>query len=196
MDERFSATRTDDTPPGDLWQQFFCGSVNGEASKAFLAEAVLPRPRDFLYVVKTAIATAVNRGHARVEQDDILDACKEYSQFAFGILLIEDNSQEGRLEKVLYEFAGASPQLTLSEVRERVAAAGISPETVEKVIAQLCSLSFLGIEVSDQDFRFPDNSTELRKVTVLSRRLCELRSAEPVYLVHHAFWPFLEIGES
>lgn len=195
VDERFAAAKKDDIEPGELWDRFFCEFVQGRSTKEFLVEAVLPRPRDFIYVTKAAISTAVNRRHPRVEEADVLEACKAYSEFATGILLIEDNSQEGVLEKVLYEFAGAPVRLDHQEVCSRIASAtGLGPLACEPIVAQLCVLSFLGIEVDDDDFRFPQSAGELKKVSVLARHLCDRRKSAPRYLVHRAFRPFLEIG--
>jgi hypothetical protein len=195
VDERFAAAKKDDIEPGELWERFFCETVQGRPTKKFLVEAVLPRPRDFIYATKAAISTAVNRGHARVEEADVLEACKAYSEFATGILLIEDNTQEGVLEKVLYEFAGASARVGHQEVCSKIASAtGFEPLACEAVVAQLCVLSFLGIEADEDDFRFPQSASELKKVSVLARRLCERRKSAPRYLVHRAFRPFLEIG--
>lgn len=191
--ERFAAANSDDVPPDALWKTFFCPVVQQVGIREFLTSVIQPRPRDFLYLIKTAISTAINRGHARVEEDDVLEAYRAYSEFAAGILLIEDNSEDGVLEKVLYEFAGAPAHLSHDEVVSRIVAGGIEHASADAMVSQLCTLSFLGTEVSDNDFRFPDSASELKKVQVLARRLCETRSAKPRYLVHPAFHPFLEL---
>src|SRR5205085_12245966 len=104
VQERVAASQGEDSTGESLWSQFFCPQVRGIDTKYFLASVVMPRPRDFLYLAKVAVATAVNRGHSQVGEDDVLDACKDYSSFAAEILRIEDNSQDGILEQVVYEF--------------------------------------------------------------------------------------------
>ena len=195
VEERFAAANSDDVPRETLWTKFFCPKVRDTETKEFLAGTVLPRPRDFLYLVNTSIGIAVNRRHAKVQQDDILEARKAYSEFATSILLIEDNSQNGVLEKIVYEFAGATPLLSNDDVRARLLRADVAEGEIEGVIAQLCSLSFFGIEVYDDDFRFPDSATELKMVSVLSRQLCEARKSRPRYVLHRAFRPFLEVAD-
>lgn len=195
VDERFAAANGEAAQGRSVWEEYFCAAVAGIPTKQFVADAVLPRPRDFLYLVKEAISVAVNRGHPRVEESDILEARRVYSEFASGILLIEDNSQDGALERVLYEFAGATSPITHEDAYQRIHAAGVGEDGIDHVINQLCSLSFFGVEVAAGDFRFPENSTELKKVAVLSRRLCEARGSSPVYAIHPAFRPFLEVNE-
>jgi hypothetical protein len=195
VEERFAAAEGPNAAPESLWDGFFCSVVRGQETKRYLADSVLPRPRDFIYVTKAAVSIAVNRGHSRVEEDDVLEACRAYSQFAMEILVIEDNSQEGRLEKVLYEFAGGKAIVDYAEIGTLVIAAGLGPLDHDTILSQLCALSFLGVEVQDDDFRFPESATELKKTTVLARNLCSRRGAPPRYLVHRAFRPFLEIDE-
>lgn len=192
LEERFVAATAEDVSPDELWAQYFCETVQGKPTRQFLVDVVLPRPRDFIYLAKAAITTAVNRGHDRVEEGDILTARKAYSEFATGIISTEDNSTKNVVEKIIYEFVGAPSRIAYDEIRRRVAAAGIDAADADSAIAQLCSLTFLGVEVAEGDFRFPDNAAELRKVEVLSRRLCEARQSRPVYEIHPAFRPFLE----
>jgi Cdc6-like AAA superfamily ATPase len=192
LEERFVAANGEDMRPEDLWGHFFCATVDGKATKEFLADAILPRPRDFLYLTKAAIATAVNRSHERVEEADVRTARKMYSEFATSIIFIEDNSEQNIIERVVYEFAGAPSTLSYDDVRARILKAEIQETSVDSVIEQLCALTFLGVEVADGDFRFPDSAAELKKVEVLARRLCEIRNSKPSYRIHRAFHPFLE----
>jgi hypothetical protein len=196
IEERFAASKGDGVPRDALWHQFFCPSVESIPTKAYLAQSVLPRPRDFLFLVMTSVATAINRAHSRVEQADVMSARVDYAEFAFGILVIEDTSQDGIMEKVLYEFVGAPAEVMHSEVLVRLTKAGVPAARMPSVIEQLCARSFLGVEVGKGDFRFPDNSVEAKKVAVLARQLCETRNAEPTYQIHRAFRPFLETVES
>lgn len=196
LDERFAAAEGEGIAPGEIWTRFFCNKVKGQSPKEFLVNSILPRPRDFIFVTNAAISTAVNRGHAYVEESDLIEARKAYSEFAIEILIIEDNSEEGLLEKVLYEFAGATACVTIEDVRSRIEkATGAPPLELDKFVSQLCALSFLGIEVGDNDFRFPESGNELKKVAVLSRKLCEHRNSDPRFLIHPAFRPFLEISD-
>ena len=58
--------------------------------KQYLIDTILPRPRDLLYLVKTALQNAINRSHGRIEEEDLLDAEVEYSHFALNSLMAEN----------------------------------------------------------------------------------------------------------
>ena len=60
---------------------------------------------------KAAVNIAINRGHDQVLPDDLLSAREQYSQYAFNSILKEDDPVKGKLEAVLYEFAGTGKQL-------------------------------------------------------------------------------------
>ncbi|MCL5961218.1 MAG: hypothetical protein M1358_18245, partial [Chloroflexi bacterium] len=90
-----------------IWQQLFPEQVAGLPTRAFITSNTLPRPRDVIYLVKEAIARAMNQGRKQVAPEDFLEARQRYSQFVFGSILAEDDPRRGKLEAVLYEFAGA-----------------------------------------------------------------------------------------
>src|SRR5205823_5361993 len=113
---------------------------------------ILPRPRDIVYFCNSAITVAINRRHARILADDILEAEKVYSQFAFEALLVEGTSLGIDLEEVLYEFAGGEPIIPQDEVAAALKRAGVVDADASEVIELLRSLSFLGVEVKDGEF--------------------------------------------
>ena len=104
---------------GDIWAELFPTEVVGVPCSEFILRTVLPRPRDLIHIVKVAINNAMNRGHQRVQQDDFLLARKQYSQYAFDSILKEDDPSKGKLEAVLYQFAGAGKRLTRREIEHR-----------------------------------------------------------------------------
>ena len=79
IEQRFLASRKYKEEPEELWERYFCDSVAGVPIKTYLLEHILPRPRDLLFFVKSALSMAVNRKHTRVGENDVLDAEKEYS---------------------------------------------------------------------------------------------------------------------
>ena len=73
IEERFQHS-FEQYSPDEVWSHFFVSQVEGVPVKQYLIENSLPRPRDMIYLVRTAIAFAVNRGHSRVDADDLLAA--------------------------------------------------------------------------------------------------------------------------
>ena len=72
--------------------------------KEFIFRTTLPRPRDVIYIVKTAINYAINRQHNSVCPEDLVDAREQYSEFVFRSVLAEDDPQRNKLRGILYEF--------------------------------------------------------------------------------------------
>jgi hypothetical protein len=196
IEERFVALHAGNIQPDEMWTRYFCETVKGNPTKQYLLERILPRPRDFVYLIKAAISTAINRRHPRVEEGDILDAEKQYSQFAVESLLVENDLPVGSLEAIIYEFIGNPPFLTYEQVRDSLIMVGVAAERIEEAIDGLCTLRFLGVEVSDGEYRFSDDPQEFRRVQVLSRKLGERRGTPSQYMINPAYWAFIEVAES
>ena len=195
IEERFVALHAGSLSPEEMWSRYFCETVRAKTTKEYFFERSLPRPRDLLYFVKAAVTTAVNRRHTRVEESDVLDAERQYSQFAVESLIVESDLPAGRLENIVYEFIGSPAQMSYGQVREAIIDGGADGEMADEIITDLCTLRFLGVEVSDGEFRFSDDPQEFRKVEVLSRKLAERRGEPSRYLINPAYWSFLEAIE-
>ncbi len=76
-----------------IWQKYFVETVNGIATKDFLVQSVFPRPRDLIYLVRASLQNAVNRGHTKIEEKDVLTGIEQYSGFAFASLMAEGAPQ-------------------------------------------------------------------------------------------------------
>jgi hypothetical protein len=147
-----------------------------------------------VFFVKAAMAMAVNRNHASVTQEDILDSEKQYSQFAFGNVLIENAVTTDRMEDVVYEFVGCSPSLNEEEVVSKLTSAGVSD--AQGMIELLCAVSFLGLETRKDRFRFVDDPQEYRKALKLAQQVARHQRRSLRYQIHPAFWAFLELSNT
>jgi len=195
IEARFLSSHEDSVLPEELWTKYFLPSVRGMATKEYFTERILQRPRDLLIFVKAAVAVAVNRGQPLVREIDIAEAEKQYSQYALSSILVENGVTVLQLESILYEFAGASARLGTLEVASLLTKAKVPAEDHQKILDHLSSISFLGIEVKENDFRFAEDPIDYRKNAVLSQRLSERQGRPPRFLVHPAFRAFLEISE-
>lgn len=195
LEERFLAARPEDTEPAELWARFFAEQVRGIPTREYLLSRVLPRPRDLIFFCNAAISVATNRAHEKIEEDDILEAERAYSQFAFEALLVENGITVAALKNVLFEFVGEPALLGADRVRQMVVKAGIEPERVDHVLERLTAVSFLGIEVGEGRFEFPEAGTAAERGQALARKLSEERGGESRLLVHAAFRAYLELVE-
>ena len=194
IDQRLMAARGHEGDPLAVWREMFCSDVRGIPVRDYLVQRTLPRPRDIVFFVSAAIAAAVNRGHARVEERDVVAAEKQYSQFVFENIQVENGITVPELETVLYEFAGQSAVLPEDRVMALIEKAGIPHDRGPSVIRHLCGLSFLGVETAPGMFSFSAEEEEAQKHEVLARKLAQTRDGILNYKINAPFHAFLEIG--
>lgn len=192
LDKRLSANR-DGADPDSVWREMFCSTVNDIPTRDHILNMILLRPRDLLFFSKAALSIAVNRGHTRVEEGDILLAEKDYSQFVFEAIQVENGISLPELEAIMYEFVGGHKVLSRQEVQTTIEKSGLESARQEYAIAHLIALSFLGVEVNSDQFRYCMNPDEIPVLTKLSERYSRGRSLEQRYRVHNAFHAFLEV---
>jgi hypothetical protein len=195
VEERYVVSHGTGSDPSVMWRKYFCPKVRDIPTREYLVERILKRPRDIVYLVKAVVSFAVNRKHDRVEERDILDGEKQYSQYALDSILVENGITVPQLESVLFEFVGAQAVLTEETVKELVAKADIPREKLDAVVEHLVKLSFLGVETSNQVFAYSDEPRELRKNNVLSDRYLEQHKLGRRYEINQPFRSYLEILE-
>ncbi len=195
IEERYVASHGSKSDPADMWHKYFCSEVKGIPTRDYLVSRILPRPRDIVYLVKAAVSFAVNRKHDRVEPKDVLDGEMQYSQYAWDSILVENSSIIPDLDRVLLEFVGGPSVLSESVVRKHISSAGIDAEKVDDVIAQLVSLTFLAVEVSQGTFAYADEKKELQKNMVLASRFATAQGVEHRYEINAPFRAYLELKE-
>jgi hypothetical protein len=194
VEERYVAARDGAASPEELWEQYFVPRIGLVPTRDHILNRILPRPRDLVYFCNAAITTAINRRHDRIEPEDILEAEKIYSQFAFEALLVEDEAIGVPLETILYEFAGLTPLLSEGDLTGILDGAQVPLEERVRAI-DLRVLSFLGLETRDGEFAYSDDPREMQLSDVLAKRLGEHRHSNVRYRVHPAFRPYLEIPD-
>lgn len=194
VEERFSASHGGLGNGPYMWEHYFCPTVRGRATKDYVAQVILPRPRDMVYFIKSAVSFAVNRAHAQVFETDILDAEREYSLYAMESILVENGVTVPELEAALVEFAGARAVVSEGDALGFIAGAGIEESRRPQVIEHLIKLTFLAFEVEDGKFEFSDDLKEFRRNLVLSQRLSQQRQSAPRFKINPAFYSYLGIS--
>lgn len=193
IDERFIASGYADA--GELWSRFICPTVDGVSTRDYFFSRVLPRPRDLLVLVNSAMANAVNAGNQQVLAPDIHNAEQDYSRFAFEAALVANGITTEKLEELLYEFVGSQAVITQDDVSLAMARAGIAAEHQADVTAHLLTLQFIGQEIGDGRFSYESEGAKARVTEVLARKSAEVHGGMRRYRIHPAFCPFLEVAE-
>jgi hypothetical protein len=195
IEERYTASHGSDSDPATMWHNYFCPQVRGVPTREYLTLRTMPRPRDIVFLVKSAVSFAVNRKHDRVEERDILDAEKQYSLYALDSILVENGITIPQMESVLLEFLGCDRVLDETNVRQVISRAGVEAEKVDSTISHLVKLTFLGIEVEVDRFQYADEPRELKKAYVLANRYSLERGGGIRYQINPAFRAYLEVHE-
>lgn len=169
LEERFMTSDLDLGSPDEIWQKFFSATVGSRATRQYLADAVLPRPRDLLYLVKTALQYAINRNHGRIEEEDLLSAEIQYSHFALNSLMAENAGQIKKIEKLLAQFSLSAEIITELDLLSYIERVDVQ-ERPSDVADFLCELAFLGLEVENNRFDFIYDEENTEKLTAMASR--------------------------
>lgn len=195
IEERFISSFETTPDPAILWQQYFCPSVNGIPTRDYIISSILKRPRDIIYLVNAAVTTAINRRHTRIEEEDVIEAEKMYSQYVLESVNVENTSPGIDIENVLSAFFGMPAVLTKNEILETLKLVEISDRMMEPTIDILRDLTFLGPETEENQFAFSETPEESRKNKILAWRFASTKGQTERFQIHKAFRAFLETKE-
>ena len=176
----------------DVWAGLFPTEVAGLTCPKFILRTVLPRPRDLIHLVRAAVSNAINRGHDRISEADLLAAGEQYSQYAFNSILKEDNPSKGKLEDVLYEFAVAGKVVSRIDIEGRFASAGVERRDVDFYLDLLCDINFLGIETVS-GFRYSRDEEERRTLRNIASINAARDGKSEGFEISPAFYQVLQI---
>lgn len=193
IEERFVKSGADVTRPEGVWERYFPSAVSGIPTRDYLATVVLPRPRDLIFLVKASLEFAVNRGHGRIEESDMLSAQSQYSHFALNSVLTEATPRVQEIDDLLLEFAGGAEIVDTDQIKVALRKAGISETRIGEIVDLLTELTFLGPEIATGRFEFIYDEDDLAKTRVMARNLSDQNAAPARYRVNPAFHAFLEI---
>ena len=195
IEERFLSAFETVMDPEVLWDRYFSPTVKGIITKDYITDAILKRPRDIIHLVNAAVTTAINRRHTRIEEEDIITAEIQYSQYALESLNVENTLPDVNLEDVMFEFVGTTVNMSKSEVCEVIESAGVQVERVESTIDVLHDLTFLGLEIGEGRFVFSDDPESSRKNKIMARRFARRKGQEERFQIHRVFRTFLEVED-
>lgn len=150
----------------EVWSKLFCESVNGTSAKEYLLQHTMPRPRDLIHVVKTAISNAINRDHLQIEASDIRDALGTYFNFLLDNLTTEYGLYYENLRGIVMQFVQAPVVHTPRNVERRATRVLGSRQKARDAVAALVHVSFFGVRRAGKT-RFAYSSEEAARLQVL-----------------------------
>ena len=147
------------------------------------------RPRDLLTFLQMCIEVALNRGHAMIEAEDILQAEQSYSQEALIQTAAEVEGTSPECAAAMLEFRGVETRLTPTAVSDVLKAAGIPDDQLQSTTELLVWFGFLG--VTGRGFA---DDTYSHSVQFNMRALLQpVERGNASFVVHPAFHRALEL---
>ena len=174
----------------ELWAQIAPTLIGVENSFEYVLDRTLGRPRDLLQFINAAIQVAVDRSHERVDVEDIRHAEHSYSEDMLLALVYEIEDTHPEIAQAIYEFQGAPKTMSVQDVGERLAQAGVPEAEVARGVELLLWYGFLGIERSS-------DGTDQYAYTVhynISRLMHIVQTGDGRCIVHPAFRDALDIS--
>jgi hypothetical protein len=185
MDHRFETSR-------DAWNAVFASSVAGKATKDYMIDRTLMRPRDLIQFSQMALERSQRRRADRVTQADILDSAGDYSKYLFESVRTEYLLTYPNLGMAMLAFHRASPVSAdysdvLATALQLLLADGVTwAKAPNDVLRALYDVGFLGLgSASRNQFLYSWSRTfeEAQRSTVADALIC----------VHPGFHSHLEI---
>lgn len=173
----------------DFWENYIVDHVGGEKIREFIIQRIFPRPRDIIYLFNSAKNIAVSRGHEVIVENDILLAYDDYSSWVFKSILVENGITIKEMEDFLYELVGGDAIVSKENIILLMGNAGLnnSDEHVDKFISHLESLTVIGPEVRENEFKFNYDFENSKKIEIQAKKYGSNR-----FRIHNALIPFLE----
>jgi hypothetical protein len=175
----------------DIWPKICTPLMEGQNSFAYMLDRTLMRPRDLLQFLRAAIHIAINRGHARIEEADLVQAERSYSEDLLLTTSFEIGDTYPEYSDLLYAFEGAPAAMPADEARDRlVNAADVSENQVSKVLEMLIWFGFLGVASSPG--AEPKYSYDVQGN--MRRLLYPLDKGDSQVVIHRAFRAALSVS--
>jgi hypothetical protein len=174
-----------------LWSSLFDRHVGGEDSFRYLLRHTFFRPRDILALVRKSADIAINRGHERVEEEDMKAAVTSQSNDVLRDLMYEVRDTQGAGAEVIQDFFGVAhpiPEAALAALLERRGVTGTKLQEARDLLLWYC---FLGIRAPDgsevYSFQFDYDLMKIRK-------MIEQSGPDAQFVIHPSFRAALEIN--
>ena len=181
--------RIKDNGSVDIWKEYFCDTIKGVPTKEYLLNIVLPKPRDFITLVRYSLENANNRNHTIIEEKDVEDAIEKYSTFAEKTLVTELQVEFPEIEDFLYQLLGEKNIISEEKLHKCMRNVQIAEEKQEELKTLLCKMLFLGMEIKADNFQFCYDLDNYKKFEILSDKLSDNKR----YSIHPAFHAALMI---
>lgn len=137
-----------------IWAKYFTSTVNGQESFEYFVDHCLMRPRFLINIVENAIANAVNRGNAKVDESDCIDAVRQHANYLVDDFGYEIRDASGLSSDILYALIGLDKLTTKADIVERFQQAAIPTDKLEEAFRLMLWYGVVGLRVAGGHDRY------------------------------------------
>ena len=171
-----------------VWAALIDTHVGTRDTFSYIIDRTLMRPRDFLSFVHRAVEVAINRGHERIHQEDLLQAETLYSEDMLTSMVFELKDVYPEAPEFLYTFLNCKTRLSNEEVAKLLSEGGVPDERLADGINLLAWFGFLGVQ--------SDSNAAARYAYQMrydmQKLMTPIKRGASVFVVHPAFRQALE----
>lgn len=177
----------------ELWEKLLEPNYSVAAFKDDILNYIIKRPRDILFYVGEVLKKTKMQGLAFITKSNVTKTKTEYSDFLFSSVSAESHVHVPDMSSLLTAFYGKKKVEPFSEIRDSLLEAGIELDNTKEVLGFLISSNFLGIEVSANEFVYPESPSDFTRLTRSAKMYANKNKSEIRYKIHRAFDIILEL---
>lgn len=155
-----------------VWSSVCEPFVGTRDSFAYMLDRTLMRPRDVLTFIHRAVEVAVNRGHSKITEADVLQAEHAFSEDMLVALMAEVRDVNPDFVDVVYNFIGKPAEMFEAEARMVLVEGALKPEEATEAVRLLLWFAFFGVRTQvDHEIQYSYGVRyNLRKLIALLER--------------------------
>lgn len=174
-----------------VWNDIVVSHIEGEESSQYLIDRCLMRPRELLNCINKCRGFSVNRGHSRIEKQDIDDGLKIYSRDLVEEISLEIRDIFPKVDNALYLFIGEKKYLEHDDLTLLFMEHDVPEEAWSRLVELFLWYGVLGFVRPDEEpVYIYSTSYDMKILTGIGKKIANRKT---VYRLNPAFWPALDI---
>ena len=144
----------------DLWGKIFPNKVNGKKITDFIIQHTLMRPREVIQLCNACVDSANKNGHYQIQEDDVREAIRLYSNWKVSDLVSEYLINYPFLSRLFVLFTNTSYLVSRQIIEKKLSTISDSlisqyreyatAFTIDGILSILYSIGFLGVMRNNQ----------------------------------------------
>lgn len=172
------------------WKVFFdLGHKDKRHPYEIIKEIIIPRPRDLIYFVRNLFESAINKGHEKVNREDLQYAINNYTIFLNNNLIAETKAEFPEIENILAKLQEHhGEKLEYRKFCKIVKDFGYDSKRLEKLVETLFNKDYM--------VGFDDKTNQsFADLEIFNKKLKErkyLFFKNKVYIIAHAKYYYIK----